>query len=150
VGAGDNACVLPEVVPVEGNDNMDAKVDLEELGEKSGAALVVPPVPAMPWPNPGGSKSVPSEWNKLAREKNLADELAKKAEGKGKGPEDGKAVVGSPAVATHCLGVRHITSGAVVPDTDNKAEGAKKAAESPEVAASFWCSKTVKVLLPST
>jgi hypothetical protein len=81
---------------------------------------------------------VPGEWNKLAREKKLADELAKKADMKGKGPEDGKAVVGSPTVATCRLGARRIMSAAVVPDTDKEAEGAKKAVESPEVAPGSW------------
>jgi hypothetical protein len=76
--------------------------------------------------------------------------LAKKAESKGKGPEDGKAVVGSPTVVTHCSGAHHITSAAVVPDTNKEAEGVKKAVESPEVAPGSWCSKAVEVLLPCT
>jgi hypothetical protein len=148
-GAGDSAVVLP-VLPFDGNGDADAEGDIEELGEKSGAALIVPPVAAMPQPKPGGSKSVPGEWNKLAREKKLADELAKKAESKGKGPEDGKAVALSPTVVTCCLGARRITSAVVVPDTNKEAEGAKKAGESPEVAPASWRSKAVKVLLPRT
>jgi hypothetical protein len=55
VGAGDSTVVLPEVVPVDGNNDTDAEGDVEELGEKNGAALVIPPVAAMPWPKPGGS-----------------------------------------------------------------------------------------------
>jgi hypothetical protein len=149
-GTGDSAVVLPEVVPVDGNDDADAEGDVEELGEKNGAALVVPPVAAMPQPKPGGSKSVPGEWNKLAREKKLADELAKKAKSKGKGPEDGKVFAISPTVATCCLGACHITSAAVVPDTDKEAEGVKKAGESPEVAPASRRSKAVEVLLLRT
>jgi hypothetical protein len=108
------------------------------------------PVAAMPRPKPGGSKSVPGEWNKLAREKKLADELAKKAESKGKGLEDGKAVALSPTVATCRSGAHRITSAVVVPDTDEEAEGAKKAGESPEVAPASQRSKAVEVLLLHT
>jgi hypothetical protein len=148
-GAGDSAVVLP-VVPFDGNGDADAEGDIEELGDKSSAALVVPPVAAMPRPKPGGSKSVPGEWNKLAREKKLADELAKKAKLKGKGLEDGKAVALSLAVATRCSGAHCITSVAVVPDTNKEAEGAKKAGESPEVAPASRRSKAVEVVLLRT
>jgi hypothetical protein len=109
-----------------------ASAPVEDDGSVVGAAggsvadvveveVVVPKVPVAPRPKPGGSKSVPGEWNKLAREKTeaerklaveredaerkrLAEEeeveemMDRPLEGKGKGVM--RETVGLPEVAT--------------------------------------------------
>jgi hypothetical protein len=105
--------------------------------------IVVPKVAVAPWPKPGGSKSVPGEWNKLAREKKEADrKLAverEEAEGKGMAEEEGakemmdwpsegkgkgvvREAVGLPEVATHGSAWRHIKSAAFIMDSDEEDE----------------------------
>jgi hypothetical protein len=58
---------LVALVPLENNRGI-VKVEGSGVEEVVEVEVVLPKVPVMPQPKPGGSKSVPGEWNKLARE----------------------------------------------------------------------------------
>jgi hypothetical protein len=105
--------------------------------------VVMPKVPVAPRPKPGGSKSVPGEWNKLAREKKeverklavereeverkgMAEEeeveemMDRPLEGKGKGVV--REAVSLPEVATHGSAWRCVKSAAFVVDSNQDVE----------------------------
>jgi hypothetical protein len=138
---------------------------------------VVPKVLVAPRPKPGGSKSVPHEWNKLARvkreaerklavereeaeqkmsaEKGMAEEeeveemMDWPSEGKGKGVV--REAVGSPEVAT-CGSARWcIKSAAFVMDTDEEDKEVPAADPVPRAtpAASPSKGQKVEVVLPA-
>jgi hypothetical protein len=116
---------------------------VEEVVEVEDVVLKVPDAPR---PKPGGSKSVPGEWNKLAREKKeakgkLADEkeeaerkmsaekgmaeekeveemMDRPLEGKGKGVV--REAVGLPEVTTRGSAQRRIKSATFVVDSDEE------------------------------
>jgi hypothetical protein len=134
--------------------------------------VVVPKVPVAPRPKPGGSKSVPSEWNKLAREKKEAERKLvverEEAEQKGMAEEEevkemmdwplegkGKGVVreavGSPEVATHGSAQRHIKSATFVIDSNEDDEEVPAAEPVPRTtpAASPSKGRKVEVMLPA-
>jgi hypothetical protein len=124
------------IVEVEGSG-------VEEVVE---VEVVMPKAPVAPRPKPGGSKLVPGEWNKLAREKKEAERklvveeeevewkmLAEKGmaeekeveemmdrplEGKGKGVV--REAVGSPEVTLHGLAWCRIKSAAFVMDSNEE------------------------------
>jgi hypothetical protein len=134
--------------------------------------VVMPKVPVALRPKPGGSKSVPSEWNKLAREKKEAErKLAverEEAERKGMAEEEeveemmdrplegkGKGVVreavGLPEVATCGSARRHIKSATFVMDSDEDDEEVPAAEPVPRatLAASPSKGQKVEVMLPA-
>jgi hypothetical protein len=160
-----------------------ASAPVEDDGSVVGAAggsvadvveveVVVPKVPVAPRPKPGGSKSVPGEWNKLAREKTeaerklaveredaerkrLAEEeeveemMDRPLEGKGKGVM--RETVGSPEVATRGSARRRIKSATFVVDSDEDVEEVPAAAPVPRAtpAASPSKGRKVEVVLPA-
>jgi hypothetical protein len=63
---------LLALAPV-GSNGEDVEVEGSKVEEVVKLEVVVPKVPVVPWPKPGGSKSVPGEWNKLAGEKKEAE-----------------------------------------------------------------------------
>jgi hypothetical protein len=134
--------------------------------------VVVPKVPVAPRPKPGGSKSVPGEWNKLAREKQeverklvvereeaewkgLAEEeeveemMDWPLEGKGKGVV--RETVGLPEVATRGSARWCIKSAAFVVDSDEDDEEVPAAEPVPRatLAASPSKGQKVEVMLPA-
>jgi hypothetical protein len=134
--------------------------------------VVVPKVPVTPRPKPGGSKSVPGEWNKLAREmteaerklaveredaerKRLAEEeeveemMDWPLEGKGKGVM--RETVGSPEVATRGSAWRCIKSATFVVDSDEDVEEVPAAVPVPRATPAALPSKgqKVEVVLPA-
>jgi hypothetical protein len=164
------------LAPVEDNSSvMEAEGGrVEEVIEVED---VVPKVPVVPRPKPGGSKLVPGEWNKLAGEKKEAKRklavekeeaewklLAEKGiveeeevkemmdrplEGKGKGVV--REAVGLPEVAT-CGSARwHIKSAAFVMDSDEEDEEVLAADPVPRAtpAASPSKGRKVEVVLPA-
>jgi hypothetical protein len=134
--------------------------------------VVVPKVLVAPRPKPGGSKSVPGEWNKLAREKQEAErKLAverEEAEWKGMAEEEevkdmmdwplegeGKGVVreavGSPEVATCGSAWQRIKSAAFVVDSNEDDEEVPAAEPVPRATSAALPSKgrKVEVMLPA-
>jgi hypothetical protein len=134
--------------------------------------VVVPKVPVAPRPKPGGSKSVPGEWKKLAREKKeaemklaveredaerkrLAEEEEVKEmmdwplEGKGKGVV--RETVVSPEVATRGSARRRIKSATFVVDSEEDVEEVPAAAPVPRATPAVSPSKgrKVEVVLPT-
>jgi hypothetical protein len=134
--------------------------------------VVVLKVPVAPQPKPGGSKLVPGEWNKLAREKKeaerklaveredaerkrLAEEeeveemMDRPLEGKGKGVV--RETVGSPEVATRGSARRRIKSATCVVDSDEDDEEVPAAVPVPRAtpAASPSKGRKVEVVLPA-
>jgi hypothetical protein len=140
---------LMALVLVE-NDGGDVEVEGGRVEEVVKVEVVMLKVPAAPWPKPGGSKSVPDEWNKLVREKKEAkrklvdkqEEAERKmsaekgmaeeqeveemvdrpSEGKGKGAV--RSAVGFPKVMTCGLAWRRIKSATVVVNSDEEDEAA--------------------------
>jgi hypothetical protein len=138
---------------------------------------VMPKVPVAPQPKPGGSKLVPGEWNKLAREKKEAERklavereeaerkmLAEKgmveekeveemmdqpSEGKGKGVV--REAVGSPEVTSCELAWRCIKSAAFVVDSNEEDEEVLAANPVPRAtpAALPLKGQKVEVMLPA-
>jgi hypothetical protein len=134
-------------------------------------------VPVVPLPKPGGSKSVPTEWNKLVREKKkvgrklaedkqeaerkmsaekgMAEEqeveemVDRPSEGKGKGAV--RLAVSSPKVTTHGLAWHHIKSTAVMVDSNEEDEEALVANLVPRAmpATSLLKGRKVEVMLPA-
>jgi hypothetical protein len=130
------------------NNRGIVKVEGSGVEEVVEVEVVMPKVLVTLWPKPGGSKSVPSEWNKLVREKKEAERklvveeeeaernmLAEKGmaeekeveemmdwplEGKGKGVV--REAVGSPEVTLHGLAWHHIKSAAFVVDSNEEDE----------------------------
>jgi hypothetical protein len=139
----DRACAdvcqpLVASAPVEDNSGV-VKAEGGRVAEVVKVEVVMPKVPVTPRPKPGGSKSVPSEWNKLVREKKEAERklavereeaeqkgmaeeeeveemMDRPSEGKGKGVV--REAVGLPEVATRGLAQRRIKSAAFVVDSD--------------------------------
>jgi hypothetical protein len=134
--------------------------------------VVVPKVPVTPQLKPGGSKSVPGEWNKLAREKKEAErKLAverEEAERKGMADEEeveemmdrplegqGKGVVREavnlPEVATCGSARQHVKSATFVVDSDEDVEEIPAAKPVPRAtpAASPSKGRRVEVVLPA-
>jgi hypothetical protein len=134
--------------------------------------VVVPKVPVVPRLKPGGSKSVPGEWNKLAREKKeverklaveredaerkrLAEEeeveemMDWPLEGKGKGVV--RETVGSPEVATRGSARRRIKSATFVVASNEDDEEVPAAAPVPRATPAALPSKgrKVEVVLPA-
>jgi hypothetical protein len=134
--------------------------------------VVVPKVPVTPRPKPGGSKSVPGEWNKLVREKKEAERklaveredaeqkrLAEEEEveemmdwpleGKGKGVV--RETVVSPEVATRGLARWRIKSATFVVDSNEDVEEVPAAAPVPRATPAALPSKgwKVEVVLPA-
>jgi hypothetical protein len=134
--------------------------------------VVVPKVPVAPRPKPGGSKSVPGEWNKLAREKKEAERklvvereeaerkgmaeeeevkemMDQPSEGKGKGVV--REAVGLPEVATCGSAQRHIKSATFVVDSDEEDEEVPAADPVPRATLAVLPSKVrrVEVVLPA-
>jgi hypothetical protein len=123
------------------NDGSVVEVEGDRVEE-----VVMPKVPVVPWLKPGGSKLVPGEWNKLAREKKEAErklavekeEVERKmsaekgmteeqeveemmdwpSEGKGKGVV--REAVGLPEVTTRGSAWCCIKSAAFVMDSDEE------------------------------
>jgi hypothetical protein len=151
-GAQANACEqLVASAPLENNGG-NVEVEGGRVEEVDEVEVVVPKVLVVPRQKPGGSKSVPSEWNKLAREKKeaerkLADEKeeaerkmsAEKGmaeeqeveemmdwplEGKGKGVV--REAVGSPKVTTRGLARRRIKSATFIVDSNDEDEDTDK------------------------
>jgi hypothetical protein len=139
--------LLVALVPVENNGSV-VKAEGGRVEEVVEVEDVVPKVPVAPQPKPGGSKSVPGEWNKLAREKKEAERklavekeeaerkmLVEKgmaeekeveemmdwpSEGKGKGVV--REAVGSPKVTWRGSAPRHIKSAAFIVDSNEEDE----------------------------
>jgi hypothetical protein len=143
----DRACadtrqLLVASAPVENNGGV-VEAEGSRVAEVIIVEVVVPKVPVAPRPKPGGSKSVPGDWNKLVREKKEAERklavereeaerkgmaeeeevkemMDRPSEGKGKGVV--REAVGSPEVATHGSARRCIKSAAFVMDSDEEDE----------------------------
>jgi hypothetical protein len=135
--------------------------------------VVVLKVPVAPRLKPGGSKSVPGEWNKLVREKKeverklavereeaewkgmveeeeeVEDMMDWPSEGKGKGVV--REAVGSPEVATRGSAWRRIESAAFVVDSDDEDKEVPAADPVPRAAPAASPSKgwKVEVALPA-
>jgi hypothetical protein len=164
---------LPLVVsvPVEDNGGVVGAAG-GRVAEVVEVEVVMPKVPVAPRPKPGGSKSVPGEWNKLAREKKEAERKLvverEEAEWKGLAEEEeaeemmdwplegkGKGVVretvGSPEVATRGSAQRRIKSAAFVVDSDEDDEEVPAAEPVPRAtpAASPSKGRKVEVVLPA-
>jgi hypothetical protein len=143
-----DACEQLVALALFENNVGNIEVEGSRVEEVVEVEVVVPQVPVAPWPKPGGSKLVPGEWNKLAREKKEAERklavekeemerkmLAEKAmaeeqeveemmdqpsEEKGKGVVRG--AVGLPKVMTRGLARCHIKSAAVMVDSNEEDE----------------------------
>jgi hypothetical protein len=162
---------LVALVPVEDDGGVVGAAG-GRVAEVVEVEVVVPKVPVTPRPKPGGSKLVPGEWNKLAREKKEAErKLAverEEAERKGLAEEEeveemmdwplegkGKGVVretvGSPEVVTCGLAWRHIKSAAFVVDSNEDDEEVPAAEPVPRAtpAASPSKGRKVEVVLPA-
>jgi hypothetical protein len=167
---------LVALAPLENNRGI-VKVEGSGVEEVVEVEVVVLKVPVAPQPKPGGSKSVPGEWNKLAREKKEAERklavekeeaewkmLAEKgmteeqeveemmdrpSEGKGKGVV--REAVSSPKVTLCGSAWRRIKSTAFVVDSneEDKEVLAADLVPRPMSAVSPLKGQKVEVVLPA-
>jgi hypothetical protein len=155
-----NACQpLVASAPVE-DDGVVVEAEGGRVAEVIKVEVVMPVVPR---PKPGGSKSVPGEWNKLVREKKEAErKLAVEkeeaevkemmdwpSEGKGKGVV--REAVGLPEVATCGSARRCIKSTAFIMDSDEADKEVPAADPVPRATPAVLPSKgrKVEVVLPA-
>jgi hypothetical protein len=131
--------------PLE-NDGGIVEVEGGGVEEVVEVEVVMPKVPVAPQPKPGGSKSVPGEWNKLVREKKEAERklvvekeevewkisvekgmaeeqeveemMDQPSEGKGKGVV--REAVSLPMVTSRGLAWRRIKSATFIVDSDEE------------------------------
>jgi hypothetical protein len=172
-----NTCQLLVASALVETDRNDVEVEGSRVEEVVEVEVVVPKVPVAPWPKPGGSRSVPSEWNKLAMEKKEAkrklavekEEVERKmsvekgiaeeqeveemmdrpSEGKGKGVV--REAVSLPKVTTHGLAQCRIKSTMVVVDSNEEDEEVPAANPVPRVTpvVSPLKGQKVEVVLPA-